>query len=131
MEQRRREKSRAGSVIVGFFIGVLFTVFVMFLFIRYAMAHPKTVLVHAGRIGVQQIAARTVESVPKEYLGRKQDEIAASVQNFADALSKNKISQEQMRMLASKVFTIVADQNISDREMDDLLRTVNRLSGKK
>jgi len=69
--------------------------------------------------------------VPKEYLGRKQDEIAASVQNFADALSKNKISQEQMRMLASKVFTIVADQNISDREMDDLLRTVNRLSGKK
>jgi len=129
--ERRREKSRVGAVVAGFFIGVLFTVLVMFLFIRYALAHPKTIMVHAGRIGVQQMAARTVESMPKDYLGKKQKEIAASVQNFADALSKNKISETDMRRLAGKMFAIVADQNITDAEMDDMIRSLNALSGKR
>ena len=124
-----KRKSCFGAGAAGFFIGVLCTAGVLYAFVRYTLSHPQKIVKHAGTVAVNRVVVKTVESAPRDYIGKNQADIARSVQGFADAFSKNRISQTDMQRLAGKMFAMVADQRITEKEMADMLRTMNAMAG--
>ncbi len=123
-----RRFSKGGLFAVGFFSGVLVSALVLILLAGYLLRHPQTVLVKAADFGVKKVIEKTVESAPREYIGQKQDEIAVTAQKFAKAFSESRISPADMQMLSAKMLGMFADQKITQEEIDETLRLMNRFA---
>jgi len=120
--------SKGGMFAVGFFSGVLVSALVLILLVGYLWRHPQAVLVKAADFGVKKVIEKTVESAPREYIGQKQDEIAVTAQKFAKAFSESRISPGDMQMLSAKMLGILADQKITQGEIDEMLRSMNQFA---
>jgi hypothetical protein len=120
--------SKAGMFIVGFFSGLLGAALVLVLLAGYVLKHPQAILIKAGDFGIKHVVEKTVESAPKAYIGEKQDEIASTAQKMAKAFSENRISPADMQMLAARFMGMMADQNITKEEIDEVLRLMNQFT---
>ena len=129
MRQRiQKQSSRTGAFFIGFFLGALVTVLVLVGLAGYVIRHPKVMMDKAMDIGLTSVVNKTIQSAPQEYIGQRQDDIANTAQKLAQAYSRNRISSAEMDGLARKIFAVMADQKITQTEIDDLLKTMNRLA---
>lgn len=129
MERRKqRGFSRGGTFFVGFFVGVLFSAFVVVGLAGYFIRYPQKIIVKAVDLGMNRVVEKTVESIPRDFVSERQEEITESAQRFAQAFTQNRISQADMNVLARKFFSVIADQKITPEEIDEILRLVNRYS---
>ena len=126
---RPREKrgfSRGGMFAIGFLLGILFTLLILAGVTGYVMKHPQQVLVKVADYGVRQTIQKTAQSMPRDYIGQRQNDIAKSAQEFAQAFSENRISQQEMALIGRQFFVVMADQRITPDEIDHLLRTIDQ-----
>jgi hypothetical protein len=124
-----REKkgfSRGGMFAIGFLLGILLTLLILAGITGYFMKHPQQVLVKVADYGIQQTVKKTAGSMPRDYIGARQDDIAKSAQQFAQAFSENKITQHEMGLIGRQFFLVMADQKITPDEIDRLLRMIDQ-----
>lgn len=126
--RKKSSFSKPGMFFVGFFSGILIAALVLFFLAGYFLKHPQAIIVKAANLGVNRVIEKTVESTPREYIGLKQDEIAGTAQNFAKAFSENRIAPADMQMLGAMMMGILADQKITEKEIDDMLRSMNQFA---
>ncbi len=124
----RRRFSKTGLFFVGFFSGVLAAALVLAVLAGYAFRHPQAVLIKAGHIGMKRVVEKAVDSAPKEYIGEKQVEIAATAQKFAQAFSENKLAPADVQLLAANFMGMMADQQITKDEIDSMLAMMNQFT---
>ena len=124
--QAHRRSSKAGTFFIGFFVGMLASAIVVIVLAGYFLKHPRIIIDKAADLAVERVVEKTVETVPKDYIGRQQEEIADSARRFADAFSQNRITPAQMNILAKKILAVIADQNITQTEIDEILRMMNK-----
>jgi len=127
----RREQnsfSKGRTFLIGFLVGLLVSAFIVIGLAGYIIRYPQKVFVKAVDLGMNRVVEKTVQSIPKDYISERQEDIAASAQRFTRAFSKNRISPADMRFLSSKFFTVVADQKITSDEIDEFLRLIDRFS---
>jgi hypothetical protein len=125
-DDEKKRFSRGGMFAIGFFSGVLLTLLIAAGVIGYAMKHPQQVLVKVADYGVRQTIQKTAQSMPKDYIGQRQNDIARSAQQFASAFSENRITQNEMGLIGKQFFVVMADQKITPDEIDHLLRTIDQ-----
>jgi hypothetical protein len=122
--------SRIVLFIAGFFSGLIVSALIVVGVAYYAIQYPQKVIVRAVDFGIDKAVEKTVEktiqSIPKDYIGKRQGEITSSAERFARAFSQDRISQEEANGIARQFLTSMADQQITPQEIDDLLRLVNR-----
>ena len=129
MERRKqRGLSRGGTFLVGFFVGVLCSAFVVVGLAGYFIRYPQKIIVKAVDLGMNRVVEKTVQSIPRDFVSERQEEITASAQQFAQAFTQNRISQADMNVIAKKFFSVIADQKITPEEIDEILQLVNRYS---
>jgi len=126
--QHPKKSSRIGTFFIGLLCGLLIAVFLVIGIAGYVIRNPKQILVRASDLGLQKIAARTVQSVPREYVGRQKDLITSKVQQFADAYANNRLSQDEIEHLMQEVMVVVSDQNVTTVEVEDILHLVDQYS---
>jgi len=128
MDGYKRESrfSKGGMFLVGFFAGMLAAAAVLFLLAGYVIRNPQAVAGKVAQMGMRRVVQKTVEAVPKEYVGEKQDAIASTAQNVAKAFSENRISPEDVQSVASRFFDMMSDQKLSPGEIDEMLGLINR-----
>ena len=125
-----RRFSKAGMFFMGFFSGLLVAAALLVVSAGYVFKHPQIVLTKAGDFGVGRVFEKTMESAPKEYIGKKQDEIAVTAQQFAKAFSENRISPADMQLITARLVSVMADQQITQDEVDETLRMMNRFAAR-
>jgi hypothetical protein len=121
--------SKSGMFFVGFFVGILVAALVLIGAARYVIQNPRKFLGKAADLGVSRIIEKTMASAPKQYIGQKQEDIAATAQVFANAYSQNRIKPEDLQALGGKVVSIMADQKITPEEIDEVLQMMKRVAG--
>jgi hypothetical protein len=126
--KKRRSFSRGGTFLVGFFVGVLCSAFVVVGLAGYFIRYPQKIIVKAVDLGMNRVVEKTVQSIPRDFVSERQEEITASAQQFAQAFTQNRISQADMNVIAKKFFSVIADQKITPEEIDEILQLVNRYS---
>ena len=77
--------SKAKIFTAGFVTGVLISMLAAAGFVQYILRHPKKVLVKAVDMGMDRVVQKTVQSIPRNYIGQRQDDIARSAQHLASA----------------------------------------------
>lgn len=127
-ERIQKQSSTAGVFFIGFFLGTIVTVLVLIGLAGYMIRHPKVVMNKAVDLGLNQVVNKTIQTAPQAYIGERQDDIAITAQRLAKAYSENRISSAELDRLARKMFAAMADQQITQKEIDDLLETMNRLA---
>ncbi len=124
--QMERRFSKMGVFITGFIVGIVVSVLIAVGLVRYIVQHPQKMIVKAIDMGMDQVVERTVQTMPKDYIGQRQVEISSSAEKFAQAFSQNRISSEEMNSLARAFFQVIADQQITPVEIDHLLDLINQ-----
>ena len=94
MDRQKEKKrfSRGGMFAIGFLLGILLTLLILAGITGYAMKHPQQVLVKVADYGIRQTVQKTAQSMPRDYIGKRQEDIARSAQRFAQAFSENRIA---------------------------------------
>lgn len=129
MERRnQRGFSKGGSFFIGFFVGILVSALVVVGLAGYFIKHPKTLIEKAADVAVDRVVERAVQSVPKDFIAKRQEAIANSAHRLAQAYSQNRITPAEMNLLVKKMFAAVADQKITPAEIDEILQLANRYS---
>lgn len=121
-----RQFSKARVFITGFIAGVAVAGLMGVGMVRYLIQHPQKLIVKAIDMGMDRVVERTVQTISKDYIGQRQVEISASAEKFAQAFSQNRISSEEINLLARTFFQIIADQQITPVEIDWFLDLVNQ-----
>jgi len=121
--------SKTGTFLIGFLTGILFCALVVIGLAGYALRHPQLVMTKVAYPRVGRIIEKTVATAPKQYIGEKEDDIAVTAQAFARAYSESRISSDDVQVLGSKVFAMMADQRITPQEIDEMLRTMKAYAG--
>ena len=121
--------SKSGMFFVGFFCGILLAAAAGLMGAKYLINNPQVVLGRVASAGMGKLIQKTAASAPREYIGRKQDEIAVTAQAFAKAYSEQKITPEDVQAIGVKVMSVLADQKISQQEIDEVLRLMQRYAG--
>ncbi len=121
--------SKSGMFFIGFFCGILIAAAAALMGAKYLINNPQVVLGRVASAGMGRLIQKTAESAPREYIGRKQDEIAVTAQAFARAYSEQKITPEDVQAIGVKVMTVLADQKINQQEIDEVLRMMQRYAG--
>ena len=124
----KTKSSRAGTFFIGFFVGILVSAAVVVGLAGYLIKHPQTIIVKAADVAVDRVMERAIQTVPKEFIGRNQEAIASSARNFADAFSQNRISSTEMNLLAKSMLSAVADQRITQAEIQRILQLMDQYS---
>ncbi|MBN2029089.1 hypothetical protein JW824_02495 [bacterium] len=124
----QKRVSKTGVFMTGFVVGVVVSGLVVIGLATYVIRHPQEVIVRVVDMGMDRVIERTVQTIPQDYIGQRQAEIAASAEKFAQAFSQNRISSEETKALASTFFQTIADQQITPAEIDRLLQLINRVA---
>jgi hypothetical protein len=129
MEQNRRRKksSGAGIFILGFLSGILVSGIIIISVAGYFLRNPQRMLSKAVDIGLNRVVEQTIQSIPKEYVARKQQELVDTAARFAEAFSQNRISNAEVDRLSQMVIQTVIDRQVTAEEIDELLEAVNRI----
>ena len=123
--QTYRRSSKAGTFFIGFLLGILASAVVVIVLAGYLLKHPRIIIDKAADLAVDRVVEKTVQTVPKDYIASQQEEIADTARRFADAFSQNRITPAQMNILAKKMLAVIADQKITQIEIDEILRMMN------
>jgi hypothetical protein len=121
--------SKSGMFFIGLFCGILLAAAAGLMGAKYLINNPQIVLGRVASAGMGRLIQKTAESAPREYIGRKQDEIAVTAQAFAKAYSEQKITPEDVQAIGVKVMSVLADQKINQQEIDEVLRMMQRYAG--
>jgi hypothetical protein len=121
--------SKAGMFFVGLFCGILLAAAAGLMGAKYLINNPQIVIGRVALAGMGKLIQKTAASAPREYIGRKQDEIAVTAQAFAKAYSEQKVTPEDVQAIGVKVMSVLADQKISQQEIDEVLRMMQRYAG--
>jgi hypothetical protein len=121
--------SKSGMFFVGFFSGILVIAAAAILLANYVMKHPQLVIGKVATVSVGRLIQQTAATAPREYIGKKQDEIAVTAQAFARAYSEQKVTPEDVQAIGVKVLSVLADQKITQQEIDEVLRMMQRYAG--
>jgi hypothetical protein len=121
--------SKSGMFFIGLFCGILLAAAAGLMGAKYLINNPQIVMTKVASAGIGKMIQRTAESAPREYIGQKQDEIAVTAQAFAKAYSEQKVTPEDIQAIGIKVMSVLADQKISQNEIDDVLRMMQRYAG--
>jgi hypothetical protein len=136
VEYRQKSRSSKGGIFfIGFLVGVLATTLVILALFGYLIKNPRTVMVRAANLGMTKVVKKSVEktvsSIPREYVAVRQETINRSVQGLTQAFSENRLSSADVQVLAGEFFRVMADQKITSREIDRLLKMIDQYSMKK
>ncbi len=122
----QKRSFKTGVFLSGFLTGIVVTALIVVLLAGYFVRHPQKVMVKVVDMGMSRVVEKTVQTIPRDHIGQRQDEITESAERFAKAFSENRVSTEEINSLASAVFTIMADQQITSLEIDHLLDLINQ-----
>ncbi len=120
--------SKTGVFMTGFIVGLLVSGLVVIGLGAYLLQHPQEVIVRVVDMGMDRVIERTVQTIPQDYVTQRQAEISTSAEKFAQAFSQNRISSEEMNILASAFFQTIADQQITPAEIDRFLQLINQVA---
>ena len=119
--------SRAGSFFIGFFLGMLVCVIIVIAALGYLISNPQPVIIKAVDLGATRIIERTVETIPKEYVVVRQDDINQSVMKVTQAYSEGRLTSSDIQNMGREVFQLVADQEITSEEIDRMIKLIDRV----
>ena len=130
-------KGKAGAFWGGLFTGLILSGLIFILSVGMLLRNPEKVVNKLADYGLVKVVektmvqtvTRTIESLPQDYVNVKQDEINQGVQKLTQAYSTNKLSPSDMQLLGAKFFGAMADQKLEPKEIDALLKMVDKLSG--
>ena len=121
--------SKSGMFFVGFFCGILVLAAAGLIGVQYLLKNPQIMIGKVATVGVGKMIQKTAASAPREYIGQKQDEIAVTAQAFAKAYSEQRVTPEDVQAIGVKVLSVLADQKITQQEIDEVLRTMQGYAG--
>ena len=129
-------KGRAGTFLGGVFTGFVFLGLILFVCVAAALRNPQRIVNKLADYGLVKVVektmvqtvTKTIETLPKDYVNVKQDEINQGVQKLTQAYSTNQLSPSDMQLLGAKFFGAMADQKLEPKEIDALLNMVDKLS---
>ena len=125
--RRRKKSSGTGIFILGFLSGILVSGIIIIGVAGYFLRNPQRMLSKAVDIGLNRVVEQTIQSIPKEYVARKQQELVDTAARFTEAFSQNRISNTEMDQLSQMVIQTVIDRQVTAEEIDELLEAVNRI----
>ena len=129
MERERQNYFSRGRVfLTGFLVGIGFMVLVFIGLAGYAIRYPQKVLVKAFDAGMSRVVGQVEESIPREVIAMRKNDIAESVYRIAQAYSENRISSADIQMLSKNALAAAADKKVTREEIDELLRLVQRMT---
>lgn len=129
-------RSRIGSFFSGLFTGILLCVIAAVALGVYGFNHPEQVIDKAMVLGggqliekkVSETVNRTVETIPKDYVAMKQQDINRSFNKLTTAYSEGKLSDTDMQMITGYFYQMMADQKVTSQEIEKLLKFIDSLS---
>jgi hypothetical protein len=121
--------SKSGMFFVGFFTGILLVAAAAIVIANYVIKNPQWVMGKVATVSVGKLIRKTAATAPREYIGQKQDEIAVTAQAFAKAYSEQRVTPEDVQAIGVKVLSVLADQKITQQEIDEVLRMMQRYAG--
>jgi hypothetical protein len=128
-EPYRRTKKRVSRG-KWFFLGWLTGMISILLLILAAglivMKNPGIVLSGLAGKRVEKVVTRTLQTIPKETIREKHDEIIEAVRHLSYAYADDRLPPTALQDLSSRTFTAVADQQVTAEEIDDLIRSIHR-----
>lgn len=128
MNGNRGRFSKGGLFFIGLFTGVLVSVVACLSIASYLLKNPQKIVGKAVDMGMNRVIVKTMETVPREFVSQRETEITSAAQRFATAFSQNKIPPEKISELARMGFTIMQDQRITTKEIDEVIQAVNRIA---
>lgn len=128
-----RRRGSVGSFFAGFFTGLFLMIILGLGAGYYLMQNPQKVIQSAGNIGAKKIVrkqmqkamARTVNTIPKNYVALHQDEIVQKFQQVTTAYSMGTLTTDDIYMLYNDFFMIVGDGEIQPKEIDQILNKID------
>ena len=121
--------SKSGMFFIGFFAGILVVAAAAIVLANYVLKNPQLVMGKVATVSMGKLIQKTAATAPREYIGQKQDEIAVTAQAFAKAYSEQKVTPEDVQAIGVKVLSVLADQKITQQEIDEVLRMMQRYAG--
>ena len=129
-------KSTVGSFLSGLFFGILICVIAIGALGYYAFNNPEKFMNKALALGGNQLIEtkvtetvnKTVESIPRDYVALKQKDINQSFNRLTTAYSEGKLSSTDMQMIAGQMYQIMADQKVTPKEIEKLLKFIDSLA---
>ena len=87
----------------------------------------EPVIIKAVDLGATRIIEKTVETIPKEYVVVRQDDINQSVMKVTQAYSEGRLTSTDIQDMGREVFQLVADQEITSEEIDRMIKLIDRI----
>jgi hypothetical protein len=131
MEGRRQEpKSRTGAFLWGILLGLFIALIAAGLLIVYMIQHPEKTVARAMDLGMDKVVYRTLESLPREHIQKRQDDLADLAQRLVRAYARNRISPEDLDRLTREIFETASDQRVTPDEIDALIILAENMAGR-
>jgi|GEM_PF-1712323 len=121
-----RQKKSGRAFGAGLLTGLMLSAVVGAAGAYYLYKHPQRV----SQVVVKEAnraVRHTMESMPKEYLARREAEISALFSRFVRAYSQGAIPAEGMDTMTQSAFQAAADQVVTPAEIDGLLAQMRRI----
>lgn len=131
-----RQNSGFGKFWAGLAVGILISIAAGLILLLSAMKNPRMLLKAAQKYGLEQAvgktamkaASRTLQTIPKDYVALRQEDIGSTVRKLTDAYSDNKLSDQDISRLTGRFYESIADQNVSPEEIDQFLNLVDEVA---
>lgn len=131
-------RGRGGSVGVffgGLVTGIVVVILVFGILGMSILKSPAKLSTLAKRFGMTTVVektvvktvTKTVQSIPRGEIAVRQDQINRTFQHLTQSFSENRLTYEDVQRLSDQFFTVMADQTVSPREIDDLLQLAEHL----
>ena len=128
MVKKQRGFSKGGTFLVGFLVGMLVSVLIVVGLAGYFIRHPQKIIEKAVDVGMSRVVEQAVQSIPKDYMARRQKDISESVRQLTQAFSEDRISSADIQKLSKKVLTAVADRKVTPEEIDELIGLIDQFT---
>ena len=129
-------KSTVGSFFSGLFFGIFICLIAIVALGFYAFNNPDKFLNKALAMGggqlietkVTETVNKTVESIPRDFVALKQKDINRSFNKLTTAYSEGNLSSTDMQMIAGQMYQMMADQKVTPKEIEKLLKFIDTLA---
>lgn len=125
---RRQVKkvSRGKWFLLGALTGLIGAVLLALAAGLYAVKNPGIILNGVAGRSVEKVVSATLQSIPRETIKENHEEIVEAVRQLSYAYAEDRLPSDTFRDLSSKTFAIVADRQVTPKEIDDLIRSIKR-----
>ena len=131
----KRRGGSAGIFFGGFLTGIVVVILIFGVVGMSILKNPAKLSTLAKRFGMTTVVektvvktvTKTVQSIPRGEIAVRQDQINRTFQHLTQSFSENRLTYEDIQKLGDRFFTVMADQSVSPKEIDDLLRLAEQL----